>query len=757
MVTAYLNSLNSSQISPEISIDEHLANIGETVDLNENFSHPLVEEAYQSLMLAVSYLEEEQLEEVTEACHFADKAHINDKRKSGEPYITHPIAVAEIIAGFQLDRDTIISAILHDTVEDTEVTLEVVREKYGVTVARLVDGVTKLKSSDHNKKQNKAATFHKILLSTLEDPRVLIVKLSDRLHNMSTLGAVSKEKQQATARETLNFYIPFARVMGMNDIADHIEILCYRNLDYEMYTTLSDKLLQHGLGRKLHQEDIQSYLQRLLHRKEWQGHVKVIDNRVAMYRKFFRNRGNINQLIRYYDFQIVLDSIASCKALLNYLVNKYQISEEDISDNIRNPLPGGNQSLTITYKYKNDSIKLVILTEEMQENSRLGVIGAKHNTSDISQSVIQASLRNMKDLLSSLSSDNLDFSEVEHTVDNLIGYLNERKILCYSPTEQAYELPRGSTALDFAYAVGPFIGNIAIFAIIDGREVDLATVINNGQHVEIITNENAMPKAEWLGFVATVKARELISHWLRDLSVEEKQEHGKQALARALQTYEKDLGDLTDADWENLLLWRKLDNKKELYQQITTGSLLPQLVVARLFSEEIKDKLHNEDNIQRPKNLLATLPGVEISFPKCCNPIYGDPIIGYNSNSQGLVIHRHKCHGLIEMREKAPERLFHINWRDDKSVDNHRAGDHAHFSAYLNLHMLITDEQVLSGIVSHLRKKNIGIAKFDTLNKKSTILHVVVRSRKHLEEGIEELRNLLGFTNVQRMYHINTK
>ncbi len=754
MVTAYINSLNSSEISPEISIDKHLAKRGETVDLSKNFSHPLVEEAYESLKLAVSYLNEKQLEEVTEACHFADKAHIHDRRKSGEPYITHPIAVAEIIAGFRLDRDTIISAILHDTVEDTDVTLAVVKEKYGVTVARLVDGVTKLKSSEHNKKQNKAATFHKILLSTLDDPRVLIIKLSDRLHNMSTLGAVPKEKQQATARETLNFYIPFARVMGMNDIADHIEILCYRNLDYEMYTKLSDKLLQHGLGRKLHQEFIQTYLQRLLHRKQWQGHVKVIDNRVVMYRQFFRNRGNINQLMRYYDFQIVLDSIASCKALLEYLINKYHIQAENISDNIRNPLPGGNQSLTITYQYQNDSIKLVILTEEMQETARLGVIGAKNNASDVSQSVIQASLRNMKGLLNSLSADKLDFDDAEHIIDDLIGYLHERKILCYSPTGQAYELPRGSTALDFAYAVGPFIGNIAISAMIDGREVDLATVIKNGQHIEIITNKNAMPKAEWLGFVATVKARELISRWLRNLSLEEKQAHGKQALARAMQTYEKELDDLTDADWENLLLWRKLDNKEELYQQITSGSLLPQLVVARLFSEEIKDKLHDEDSIQRPENLLATLPGVEISFPKCCNPIYGDPIMGYNSKHQGLVVHRHKCYELQEVRGRFPERIFHINWREDKSFDDHRAGDHAHFPAYLNLNMLISDEQ-LSDSVSHLRKLNIGIEKFGVLNN-TTILYVVVRSRNHLNEGIEELRNLLGFTNIQRMYHINT-
>ncbi len=732
---------------------------------NGGFTHPLVEEAFQSLKIAIGYLSEQEQEEVTEACHFADVAHIKDKRKSGEPYITHPIAVAEIIAGFRLDRDTVIAAILHDTVEDTHVTLEEIVHKYGTKVAQLVDGVTKLKSSQHNKQQNKAATFHKILLSTLDDPRVLIIKLSDRLHNMSTLGAVRKEKQQSTARETLNFYIPFARVMGMNDIADHIEILCYRNLDYSMYTKLSDKLLQHGLGRKLRQDIIQGYLQKLLHRQQLQGHVKVLDNRVVMYRQFFRNRGDLDELIRYYDFEVELEDIASCKLFANHIIESYNIPASQISDNIRNPLPGGNQSLTLTYKHQYDRIKVTILTRSMKRIARLGVIGAD-NASDVSQSVIQASLRNMKGVLLhghgnadeidsgevNLHIDEPDFDEVEDIIDDLLGYLHERKILCYSPQGKAYELPRGATALDFAYAVGPFVGHVAIFAIIDGKEVDLATVIANGQHVEIVTNPDSVPKAEWLGFVATVKARDLISRWLKDLSVAEKQAHGKQALARALQTYDKKLEDLSENDWKNLLLWRKLDSKEALYEQITSADLLPQLVVARLFSDEITDKLQNSNSPQKPKNLLATLPGIEISFPKCCNPLYGDPIMGYNSKTQGLVVHRHKCYELQEVRGRYPERIFHINWRKDDKLNYHQAGEHAHFPAYLNLNMLITDEQ-LSLAVAHLKALNIGIQKVDTLSK-TTILHVIVRSRSHVQQGIDELRNLLGFTNIQRMYHL---
>ena len=196
------------------------------LDIPSRLSHPMVDDAKNSLMHAISYLNRNERDDVLRACHFGDIAHIKDVRKSGEPYITHPIAVAEILAGFRLDRDTIIAAILHDTVEDTEVTYEMVLAEFGETVARLVDGVTKLKTSSMSKQQSRAATFHKILAATIIDPRVLIIKLSDRLHNMSTLDAVREEKQKSTAKETLDFYIPFARIMGLNDIADYIELLC---------------------------------------------------------------------------------------------------------------------------------------------------------------------------------------------------------------------------------------------------------------------------------------------------------------------------------------------------------------------------------------------------------------------------------------------------------------------------------------------------------------------------------------------------
>ncbi|MGE6245201.1 RelA/SpoT family protein [Psychrobacter proteolyticus] len=724
-------------------------------------SHHLVDDAQYNLLRSVGYLTAAERRDIVDACEFGDIAHIKDKRKSGEPYITHPIAVAEILAGFRLDRDTIIAAILHDTVEDTEVSDEQIKQRYGVVVSRLVDGVTKLKSSSHNKQQNKAATFHKILTATLADPRVLIIKLADRLHNMSTLDAVRPEKQRTTAQETLDFYVPFARLMGLNDIADYIEVLCYRNLDSDMYNKLADKLLQHGLGRNFQREAIHRYLSIVLNNLDLNGLVKVLDNRVVIYRQFFRNRGEINTLLRHYAFEIVLDNIEACDKLAYYLIKKYQIDDTHIADNIRRPLPGGNQSLTLIYERDNDVVKVTILTKQMQSAARLGVIGAEH-ASDVSQSVIQASLRNMKDLVDedNLNENSPDFSAAVSTINELMDYLHSSKIICYSPQGRAYELPQGATALDFAYAVGPMIGNVAVGANIDGKAAKLGTVVKNGQSVEIEVNSHSEPKAEWLGFVVTNKAREEILRWFKDLSIADKQHHGRQALDRALKTHQKSFDDLTEADWKDLTEWRGLITKDALFEQISSGTLLPQLVVTRLFSDELSDlqaQVHSDDMTQ-PQQLIANAAGVELNFANCCHPIYGDPIVGHLSR-HGLVVHRHKCFSLDDIRKDNPYQVIQLRWRNDNAIKQGDIGEHdlknsgkIRFPAYLKLSIALSDEQI-SEVIYHLRQLHMGVETVDVRNT-DTIIHIVVRSRNHLAQGIRELRSLLGFPNIIRLYQL---
>ncbi len=716
----------------------------------ENLSHPLVDESRDSLMRAVSYLPNDERQDVLRACYFGDVAHILDKRKSGEPYITHPLAVAEILAGFRLDRDTIIAAILHDTVEDTDVTEEMLTHEFGETVAQLVDGVTKLKSSGMSKQQSQAATFHKILTATLSDPRVLIIKLSDRLHNMSTLDAVSEDKQKRTAKETLDFYIPFARLTGLNSIADYIELLCYRNINPDMYNKFSDKLLQHGLGRNFQKTEISTYLQSLVTHLKLNGNVQVLDNRPAMYRQFFKNRGEIGRLIRQYDFEVILNTVEECDKLAYYLVQKYKISDRHIEDHIRKPLAGGNQSLTLIYERDYNHIKVTLMTRRMQEAARLGIIS--NDRGDLSQSVIQASLRNMQALASSCDST----SEDAHVaiIEELIGYLHERKIVCYSPQGRAYELPRGSTALDFAYAVGPAIGNIATGADINGEHGKLGLVLADGDTVSIDTDKNAVPRPEWLGFIATNKARSEILKFLKHLPDSEKIHYGHQSLDRALQTYGKSINDLTDSDWADILAWRGVTDKDELLMQLSTGALLPQLVVSRLFSEEV-DHADGQE-ITQSKHLLAGIKGVEVDFARCCNPIYGDNIVGHLSR-QGLVVHRHKCYSLEAVRADTPYQIIQLNWKPKSAIENQPTP--LHFPATLRIFAMLNEEQI-SQVIYEMRALNIGVestqVKADKTEKDNSIgtttLNVVVRSRSHLAEGIDKLRHILGYPNIMRLY-----
>ncbi|UZA02268.1 HD domain-containing protein [Moraxella bovis] len=720
------------------------------------FSHPLVDEAKDSLMNAVSYLDAKERADVLRACHFGDMAHIKDKRKSGEPYITHPIAVAEILAGFSLDKDSIIAAILHDTVEDTEVTDELVASEFGETVARLVDGVTKLKSGNMSKQQSQAATFHKILNATLIDPRVLIIKLSDRLHNMSTMDAVREEKQKSTARETLDFYVPFARIMGLNDIADYIELLCYRNLNPAMYNKFNDKLLQHGLGRNFQKIEISTYLQNLLGHLNLKGHVQVLDNRTSMYRQFFKNRGQANRLIRQYDFEVVLEDIGACDKLAYHLIQKFEIADRNIQDNIRKPLAGGNQSLSLIYQKDYNFIKVTLMTARMKEASRLGVLGNSKN--DISQSVIQASLRNMKDLAAVEGEDAETSLKV---INELMSYLHERKIVCYSPQGRAYELPRGATALDFAYAVGPAVGNIATGADINGEHGKLGLMLADGDTVSIDIDKNATPKADWLGFVATNKARNEILKFLKHLPHDQKEHYGKEALMRALKPYDKTLDDLSEQDWADILAWRGVSSQTEIFLQIATGTLLPQLVVSRLFSEEVD--VADGAEITQTKHLLAGIKGLEITFAKCCNPMYGDNIVGHLSARQGLTVHRHKCYSLENIRAENPYQVIQLNWKSDIKLDHANSIGQLHFPATLKIHAMLNEEQ-MSQAIYELRDLNIGIEQTSVkADEKSgggvgaTFIQVVVRSRAHLEEGIMKLRQVLGYPpSIMRLYQMPT-
>ena len=683
-----------------------------------------VSQAKQQLKIIIdAYLSESDVERVLAACDYADIAHDGITRKSGEPYILHPIAVSCILAHMRLDAETLMAALLHDVIEDTEFSKEDITEKFGKTVAELVDGVTKLSHSS-DKEYNKAASFRKILQATLQDPRVIIIKLADRYHNMTTLGALRPDKRARIAQETSDIFVPMARIVGMNEMADNLEHLCYQNLDLDMFENVQTALLQTKPQRCHYQTIWEQKLNDLLTTNTITGRIKKKNNNIELIRHFVKNDIDLQELTHSHAFEIILQSIADCDRLADILREHFQVLS--FADHIRRPLPGGNQSLMMRLKGEKTTLSLTIQTELMRKAARLGVVLGE-NAPQACRSAIQASMQNLNVLV--------DGSCAKTTFNDLLDYLHQDKIWVYTPQGQLHELPQGATAVDFAYSASLFLGNHAVGAKINGATKPLSTPLLNGQTVEIITDVLATPNPDWLSFINTQKARRALQNILREQDTEEQLLIGQQALNRALKLFNRSVKDLTDHDWQDLLQWRHLSSKDSLYEQIAVGDLLPQLVANHLYSQ---DQISDEHTSHR---LIQGTEGVDVKYAHCCNPVLGDPIQG-NLSRRGLIVHRVRCPNLINERLHHPENIMALQWTSEDIDD-------VSFNAYLTVDLALNDEQI-SELIYQCRKEKVGVEMVRPYESK-TYVNVVVTNRKQIAKVIRDLRLLFGFPRITRL------
>lgn len=684
---------------------------------------PMVSQAKQQLNVIIdAYLSVSDVERVLEACDYADIAHDGITRKSGEPYILHPIAVSCILAHMRLDAETLMAALLHDVIEDTEFTKQDITEKFGLTVAELVDGVTKLSHSS-DKEYNKAASFRKILQATLQDPRVIIIKLADRYHNMTTLGALRPDKRARIAQETFEIFVPMARLVGMNEMADNLEHLCYQNLDLDMYNNVQEALLQTKPKRCEYQTKWENNLTTLLEQHHISGRIKKKNNNIELLRHFVKNDIDLQELTHSHAFEIILQSIADCDRLADILKESFKVL--NYTDHIRRPLPGGNQSLMMRLKGEKTILSLTIQTELMRKAARFGVVLGE-NAPQACRSAIQASMQNLNVLV--------DGACAKTTFSELLDYLHQEKIWVYTPHGHLHELPQGATAVDFAYSASLFLGNHAVGAKIDGETKPLSTPLLSGQVIEIITDVLATPNPDWLSFINTQKARRALQNILRDQDQDEQRLVGQQALNRALKLFNRSVSDLTLADWENVLNWRHLNDKEKLFEQIAVGDLLPQLVANHLYAQ---------DTIQTSNSarLILGTDGVDVKYAHCCNPVLGDPIQGHLSR-RGLIVHRSRCHNLLHEQHLHPENIMPLHWTTEDSED-------ISFTAYLCLNMLLNDEQI-SELIYLCRKEKVGVETVRSHEEK-TYVNIVVHNRKQIAEIIRNLRMHFGFPRISRL------
>ncbi|NLN58937.1 MAG: bifunctional (p)ppGpp synthetase/guanosine-3',5'-bis(diphosphate) 3'-pyrophosphohydrolase, partial [Gammaproteobacteria bacterium] len=509
-----------------------------------------------------------------------------------------------ILAHMRLDADTLIAALLHDVIEDTDYSKDDITEKFGRTVAELVDGVTKLSHSS-DKEYNKAASFRKILQATLQDPRVIIVKLADRYHNMTTLDALRPDKRARIAQETFDVFVPMARIVGMNEMADNLEHLCYQNLDLDMYNDVQAALLHTKPKRCEYQSKWEQNLADLLQDNQIAGRIKKKNNNIELLRHFVKNDIDLQELTHSHAFEIILQSIADCDRLADILRDSFQVLHYE--DHIRRPLPGGNQSLMMRLKGEQTTLSLTIQTELMRKAARFGVVLGE-NAPQACRSAIQASMQSLNVLI--------DGECAKTTFSDLLDYLHQEKIHVYTPHGHLHELPQGATAVDFAYAASLFLGNHAVGTKINGESKPLSTPLISGQVVEIITDVLATPNPDWLSFINTQKARRALQNILRDQDIEEQRLVGQQALNRALKLFNHSIQDLTEADWLNVLQWRHIDSKDRLFEQIAVGDLLPQLVANHIYALD-------QDSSEHSDRLIQGTEGIDVKYAHCCNPVLG--------------------------------------------------------------------------------------------------------------------------------------
>lgn len=685
---------------------------------------PEVSQAKQQLKIIIdAYLSESDVERVLEACDYADVAHDGITRKSGEPYILHPIAVSCILAHMRLDAETLMAALLHDVIEDTEFNKEDIAERFSKTVAELVDGVTKLSHSS-DKEYNKAASFRKILQATLQDPRVIIIKLADRYHNMTTLGALRPDKRARIAQETFEIFVPMARLVGMNEMADNLEHLCYQNLDLDMYNNVQDALLKTKPKRCEYQTKWENNLTSLLQEHKIAGRIKKKNNNIELLRHFVKNDIDLQELTHSHAFEIILQSIADCDRLAEILRNSFQVLHYE--DHIRRPLPGGNQSLMMRLKGEKTTLSLTIQTELMRKAARFGVVLGE-NAPQACRSAIQASMQNLNVLV--------DGECAKTTFNDLLDYLHQEKIWVYTPHGHLHELPQGATAVDFAYSASLFLGNHAVGAKINGETKPLSTPLQSGQVIEIITDVLATPNPDWLSFINTQKARRALQNILRDQDLDEQRLVGQQALSRALKLFNRSIKDLTQSDWENVLEWRHINSPDDLYEQIAVGDLLPQLVANHLFAQDAPQEVAASDR------LIQGTEGIDVKYAHCCNPVLGDPIQGHLSR-RGLIVHRSRCHNLLHEQHLHPENIMPLQWNTENT-------DEISFSAYLSINININDEQV-SELIYQCRKEKVGVESVRPHDGK-TYVNIVVHNRKQIAEVIRNLRMHFGFPRIARL------
>ena len=703
----------------------------------------------KTLLQEVStYLKPKDVEHIRQALEFSNAAHQGQFRQSGEVYISHPIAVASILTPLHLDAQAIMAALLHDVVEDTDVSNADIAKKFGKPVADLVDGLSKLDRIEFETKEDaQAENFRKMLLAMARDVRVILIKLADRLHNMRTLEAMSREKIERIARETMEIYAPIANRLGLNTIYQELEDLSFKHLHPNRYSVLTKALkVARGNRREVVGKILEAIRQRLDECKipaQVYGREKHL---YGIYQKMQAKSLAFSQVLDIYGFRVLVDDVPACYLALGSLHALYKPIPGKFKDYIAIPKANGYQSLhTTLFGPFGTPIEVQIRTQEMHRIAEAGV--ASHWLYKTSHTPIndlhQKTHQWLQSLLESLSESGDSVEFLEHLKVDLFP----DEVYVFTPKGKIMALPRGATAVDFAYNVHTDIGNRCVAAKVNFELVPLRSELKNGDRVEIITAPHAKPNPSWLSYVVTSKARSHIRHFLKTMHYQESITLGERLLHQALSSLGLKQQEIDDeSHWEKLIKEIDAKSRDEVLADIGLGRRL-NMVIARQLGRIGEPGGQEQAASSGVVTILGT-EGMAVQFAKCCRPIPGDPIVGVIKSGQGLIVHTHDCPSLRKGRS-GMDKWMDVTW--DKNISR---------PFEVSIKLIVANQRgVLAKVAAAIADAESNIENVHFTNEGDyTALYFTlqVSNRQHLAKVMRSLRGIPEVVRITRVKSVPT-
>ncbi len=703
---------------------------------------------FKRLRRKLDYLDEDKVEQIHQAYLLALDAHRGQKRRTGEPYISHPVSVACILADMKMDYQTIMAALLHDVIEDTPVEKETIKEKFGEQVANLVDGVSKLTQIEFvSRAEAQAENFRKMVLAMAHDIRIILVKLADRLHNMRTLGSLHSLKRRRIARETLDIFAPIAKRLGMRDFSVELEELGFAALYPVRHKILKESVRRARGNRK----KILALIEKTLHEGLSQSNLPsyVITGRekhlFSIYRKMKNKRIPFNEIMDVYAFRIIVDDVDTCYRVLGVVHSLFKPVPERFKDYIAIPKANGYQSLhTTLFGPYGLPIEVQIRTTEMDRMATSGIAAhwlyksGEDQTADRTQIRAQEWVKNLLELQQQTGNP-LEF------IESVKIDLFPDEVYVFTPRGDIMELPAGATAVDFAYTVHTDIGNSCVAVKIDRQIAPLSSPLANGQTVEMITSTSGRPNPAWLDFVVTSKARSSIRHFLKTQRRTESIALGKQLLKKALATYSFSLKRLPQPIIDFVLKETELKTFDDLLEEIGLGNRVATLVAQRMAA--VAQETPEEETEAQPASevplMIKGTEGMVINFATCCYPIPGDPIVGVIDAGKGILVHVEGCRRITKLR-RYPDRCLPLRWSEQASGE---------FPVLIKVQVL-NERGVLAILALAVSDADANIEDIDVEEREGVhyivTFKLMVRHRAHLAQVLRRLRQVKQVVKIMR-------